>query len=56
MFVYLYFFNLTGIVQPFKDGMAKVNTTLTQLSEVKVPKIKLPEVTMPSIKMPNAEK
>jgi len=54
--IYLYFFNVTGIIQPIRDGIKIVNDKLIELSEVKVPKIKLPEVTLPSIKMPNSEK
>jgi len=54
--VYIYFFKLTGIIQPIKDGMDLLGNKVSEIRDIKISKVKLPEVTMPSVKMPNSDK
>ena len=52
---YFYFFRVTGILEPLKNGIKAVKDKADKLTDIKVPKMKLPELTMPTITMPKME-
>lgn len=48
---YFYFFKITGIIEPIKNGINLVKNKVTKLTDVKMPK-NIPDITAPEIKMP----